>query len=768
MTDNRIHEILKNLMNGRIIITNDDTILINKYSSEFLKTGENIETIKEILIISNILYNNTDRSILPLEDGVYDLVVVKYNQMTNGMAPVGAPTVHLDNSGSGDSVETADSLVEPIVFLDDKPYLKNIICTNTKPIPEDTLYDTSSTKELSRNVRDIPAKYPELVGTLHKCKFVSIYEAANMRVDLNDSSVAIFDRDFFNPTFPMVSQYAMQKHIDPEGIIELKYDGMSVEAEVENDTIISANTRGDTANNIATDLTDIFGGMKFPRAKGLFKQPVRFGLKFEAIITYYDLEILEKEHGIKYKNPRVAVSGLLNSKYAARYRDFITLVPIKSSGLQFNSVEDEINFLNAYYSSGVTMQYAMLRGDYNSIMTGITEFTNTAESVRPFMNYAYDGVVFSYTDPDVKRILGRKNSIDLWSMAIKFNASVKNTYFEGYTYTVGQDGRITPMAHFTPVEFFGSIHDRTTIHSYNRFNTMQLRKGDIVSVKYVNDVICYLTKPFIPYNVAVDKITAPEEFPETCPFCGSEISISESGDSAYCTNMNCPERIVSKVTNMMKKLKLKDIGESSVRKLELTGLTDFLNLGEEEIAKALNSKILARHIMEQIESIKDGTWNDYELLGAIGFDNVSASRWELIMGYITIDNLIHYSDDELYTSISRIKGIGDVIANTVTQERKYLMKDIMTIASLDVNHKSTCGISCPEVRFSGFRNEDLVNKFNSCGYSADSNKGVTKNTSILVIPYYGFTSTKVVKAMKSKTTKIISANDAWTLLNSIK
>ena len=34
-------------------------------------------------------------------------------------------------------------------------------------------------------------------------------------------------------------------------------------------------------------------------------------MKFEAIITYSDLAILADKYGITYKNPRVAVSGII-------------------------------------------------------------------------------------------------------------------------------------------------------------------------------------------------------------------------------------------------------------------------------------------------------------------------------------------------------------------------------------------------------------------------------------------------------------------------
>ena len=63
-----------------------------------------------------------------------------------------------------------------------------------------------------------------------------------------------------------------------------------------------------------------------------------------------------------------------------------------------------------------------------------------------------------------------------------------------YTFSVGQSGVIVPMAHFEPVEFFGAIHDKTTVHSLARFNKLKLKDGDIVKLTLNNDVIVYLHK----------------------------------------------------------------------------------------------------------------------------------------------------------------------------------------------------------------------------------------------------------------------------------
>lgn len=776
----RLCLVKNSLIAGSNIINGNDIVDMNNIAVEFINSNKVSVALKKdiytLLEISNILYNNTTKEILPLEDGVYDLVVAKYNKLFNGEAPVGAPPTPCITVGNNDSdipLVSSSGLKKIVSRVDttNKQYIGNIMVNNVPFSGTDYYRDTSDTTQVSKITRNIPAKFPELVGTLHKCKFVTLRDAVGVGIQDDDFSVMVFDRDFLAPTFPLAAQYASQRHQSVELIAELKYDGMSVEAEIVNDTIVSANSRGDTANNIATDLTEIFGGKKFYRAKDyrqFFGQgTTKFGMKFEAIITASDLATLAEKYGITYKNPRVAVSGLISSKNAKMFRDFITLVPIKTSGLHFNKASDEIDFMNAYYSSGVTMRYAMLHGDFYQLLNQVQKFVDEAEYARPFMQFAYDGVVISYTDEMVKQALGRRNSIDGWSMAIKFNASSKDAYFLGYTYTVGQDGRITPMAHFTPVEFFGTVHDKTTVHSYKRFMQLGLRKGDIVNIKYMNDVICYLTKPQNSYNEIRARSIPPIEFPNKCPYCGSTVMLSDSGDTAGCPNATCPERIVNKVVNMLKKLNIKDFGDSYIRKLNVHNLTELLHLSRVEILDKIGSDVMTDKLLERINEIKTKQWYDYQLIGAIGFTSISSTRWKTILSAIPLEDFLDEDNpDQLISCIRSIKGIGGYIASTIVSERKLLMADLVAISEMpnvvrSYGVKQDNGI---QIRFSGVRDANLEKQFKDAGYDCDSTKGVTNKTNILIVPYIGFTSSKVVKAMKNNI-RIMTVAEAATLLN---
>ena len=768
--ESRIKEILNALItNGTNIIETHDVYIINSICLEYLNGNySNLNTVNDILQISNILYNNTTDTVLPLEDGVYDLVVAKYDKETNGGAPVGAPPIKIKvkNSiiGSPEVITTNDTKLEVIGFVDaDKmTYFKNIIA-NSFPNPLD--FVVSNHEPIVNNQDKIQHNYPELVGTLYKCKFVLRDDAVNNGVAEDDPSVLMFDRDFMGLYYGIAEQICYQKGIPVELVAELKYDGISVEATVQGDTIISACSRGDTANDVATDLTPIFGGYKFHRAAHISKEYI-FGIKFECIITKTNLRRLQEDHGITYKNARVAVIGLTGRLDAINFRDYLTLVPIKASGIYFNDTLMELTFLNENYSTGEYMRFAIMRGNYNQLLQQVKRFTDEAEYMREAMDFLYDGVVISFTDPDVRRQLGRVNDKDIWSIAIKFNASAKTAYFQGYTFTVGQDGRITPMAHFTPVEFMGTIHNQQTVHSFKRFNELELHVGDIILVTYVHDVICYITKPDNSYNRTRENQVPLAEFPTHCPFCGTELVYSDSGNSCFCPNIHCPERVLVRLTNTLKKLGIKDFGKALLSKLNIHSLTELLNMTFEK-ANAVLGEQTSLNLMDRIDQIKTTRWKDYRLFGAIGFTGISDVRWKTILEIIPYKSLITMDSEDLKVALNNIKGIGESMIQTIVNERPLFIEDLNTFMLLNVEPSYGAKPVGPGVRFSGVRNEALMDAFNEAGFDANGDKDVVKNTRILIVPYYGYNSNKVVKATKYNCL-ILTEADAWSGLQSGK
>ena len=745
-----LNRILKSLMSGSLSELNPQNIVA--VSNEAVRIIEKTMPLNEydvnnasmIISISQIVYNNTDRTVLFLDDGVYDILLEKY-KVYNSSFQVGAPEIVFNQDGEA----VKEEYINPMEFVDNiEEFRENSLFYNdiSKQAPMDPRilqdFNRNSGVIISKKNINVPHMYPKLVGSLDKCKFTLNKEAMERDV-FEDPNVKIFERDF-------LAKHLQMGLIDMttpfELIAELKYDGISVEADV-TDKILSARSRGDASNDIAADLSPVLAGYKFPYAPPV-PDDESFGMKFEAIITHVNLDRLSTLRDKGYANSRNGIIGLFGSSDVYDYRDLITLVPLATSIEGIDRVA-EIEFMNKYYNSGEYLRYSILRGTYTEILFQVYKFVKEAETIRNIMPFMYDGVVISYRDPKIIAALGRENSINKYSVAIKFNPLVREAIFSGYSYTIGQDGTITPMIHYTPVEFYGTIHSKSSGHSYNRFNELNLAIGDIIQVEYTNDVMPYVYKPEVQSNFA--NPNQPIPFPTNCPCCGTRIVISDSGKSAICPNLQCPERIVSKMANMMKKLNLKDFGEETFRTLRTSSFHQFMNYTFEDV-KCLGPNT-AQILLDRINEIRTTPIYDYKIMGAIGFTGLATETWRKILNVIPLTSIINLSDEDLYMQIVSIKGIGNRAATTIIQERHVMKEDLDTVMSLNVvpSYGLTQGAI---IRYTGCRpDQELTNYLTSKGYDARPDAGVTKNTTVLVVPYIGFSSSKVNKV--GETTKIV-------------
>lgn len=768
MKDIMISNILNDLRSGSLKLAYDNKQYLNDYAMVlYNKTGlsqDELEDFRNIILICNITYNDTDKELLPIEDGIYDLLLEKYKKYDPNFQ-VGAEVINFAASSNNNEEIIKPMreafIIEPIPTEEENHFVKSIIIDETKFLDSRDFYSNNnqiSTEYITKRLHDTSHNHPELVGTLDKCKFVLERDAITRGV-YEDSNVKIVERDFF------------QDHIKRgiinitdifDMVLELKYDGISVEADC-TDEIISARSRGDTGVGKASDLTPILKGYKFPHRS---PESPMIGVKFEAIMTQYDLPFFNKAKGYEYKNCRSAIVGLLASSDAWKYRDFITLVPLAVEQEVYNTIcnsdrVQEIEFLNReFISKGCPLRYATVRGNYLANLAHINMFTENAESSRPWVPFMYDGIVVSYRDESIRQKLGRENYINKYSIAVKFNPLRKETIFRGYTYTVGQDGSITPMIHYDPVEFYGTIHPKSSGHSYARFQELDLHLGDILSIEYVNDVMPYVYKPFNDFNLENAKKVPAEVFPTKCPICGGPIEISDSGKSAKCINPDCGGRQLARMVNMFTKLGLEGFGEATVNQLGYYHLRDLLEEMIEQgdgAARFIHKgfgPVEAMNIANQLIKLLNDPITDAKLLGAIGFTGISTKTWETILAKIKYSKL-----RELFTMIdpskyyykkaidfmSSIKGIGPTTADTIAREFKYFYKDIdyMIQHGHVVEYVPVKG---KLVKLSGTRDKNLVKFLTDHGFIVDFNRTITKEVDYVVVPAPGFTSYKTQMA----------------------
>ena len=82
---NQIDDILNRLRNGDISVSYECGPILNQFITDILNkdcNNDEIEYMDKVIRICNILYNRTYIEILPVEDGVYDLLLEKDKRET--------------------------------------------------------------------------------------------------------------------------------------------------------------------------------------------------------------------------------------------------------------------------------------------------------------------------------------------------------------------------------------------------------------------------------------------------------------------------------------------------------------------------------------------------------------------------------------------------------------------------------------------------------------------------------------------------------------
>ena len=768
------------MMGNGSLITSENIQLINKialdiYNKKSLSNDE-IDILKKIIMICNVLYNRSDLSILPVEDGFYDLLLERYKTFDSNFQ-VGSAVIDFRNLAENDMIEPTKVAQSPVIF-----YENEVKKDETHQFIFDKIMQKGDIKVDIRNYNQCPVTFenqyiekrthntehnhPSLVGTLDKCKFVLNQDAINAGA-FDDPNVKILERDFFQDH---ISKGIINPNAEYEMVVELKYDGISVEADCGLE-LMSARTRGDTGLGVAADITPILQGYIFKHANCMIgEKPI--GVKFEAIMKKSNLDKFNELRGRSYVNCRSAIVGLFGSSDAYKYRDFITLVPLAIDRENFDYPIDnrlvEIEFMNeTFISHGEPLRYCYFKGTIPELLYLIKAFLDEAKIARDYLDFMYDGIVVSYLDENIRAKLGRVNYINKYSMAVKFDPLEKQTIFRGYTYEVGQHGNITPMIHYDPVEFLGTIHTKSTGSSLNRFKELGLKYGDYINVKYVNDVMPYVSKLDCEQN-RINKNPVVEII-HNCPICGSELVISDSGKSLLCPNHDCPGRSLQRMVNTFAKLNIKGFADATFKAIrEMDHLYKFYepNATKEYFVEKLGEAD-GHNMVECLNNLITQPIKDYILMGSLGFTSIAYKKWQSILQNITINDMynsyISLNDPIRFREwlITMSPGIGDVTVNVIANEFGFFLKDIELFTRMNniINSFGMDNSNKIKIRFSGCRNLQLAELLCNSGFDADGDSGVTKDTDILLIPYDGFSSGKVTKAKNNPKTKIIPIDE---------
>lgn len=610
------------------------------------------------------------------------------------------------------------------------------------PVPDDEydkLYEIllSFTDDIvgGDNVKDKVVsyhKYPDLRGTLDKVHFITDEEKGKDK----RKSIEYWKRSCESVLGESFNEVNDIVYIFP------KFDGLSVIFECDKKgNVVKALTRGDTVRNEAIDITPLFSMIKF---KPINDWDSDFGIKTEVVMQLDDFEKFCKKVE-PYKNPRSAVSSIINSKEPdVRMLKYLTIVPLRVQNFDTKEIRIHPDAFELY------PVYAEHLNKYKSFKPLFDVLKNCMEND---MRIPIDGVVLSLYDEHIKTVLGRKDAINKYEIAYKFQPVGVKTILKEVEFTTGILGRITPVAKIEPIKMNGNTICNISLGSIDRFMSLRLHEGDEVIVKY--DIIPYL------YIDDTCKRSGSEliKIPTHCEYCGEKLV---NDPLLTCVNMNCQCRVIGKIVNYIEKMDIPNISIGIVTTLFNNGflksIEDLYRL--EDHQKEIENldgfgKKSFKNIIKGINSRREV--NDYVVLGSLGIPSIGRKIFTRISNIYYIYDILEICLNDEIDKLTVIPGIKTKTANAIIAGIK-MNADLIKFLEKELKIKHDNSKGKFKVLFTKVRDKDFEKflKENDIDVCDSYNKEID----MVIRPDDKSKSTKVDKAIKDGK-KLMSIDDAY-------
>jgi DNA ligase (NAD+) len=361
----------------------------------------------------------------------------------------------------------------------------------------------------------------------------------------------------------------------PRWTCELKIDGVAISVRYEKGIFVRAVTRGDgdTGEDVSANVREI---ASVPVVLDLDDPPATLEVRGEVHypVAAFDAmnEVREAAGEPRFANPRNAASGALRQKdphvTAERPLALICHGMGVASGLD---VDSHRAFLRLLAAAGLPVASETRTFD---TIDDVLAFIEHWGEHRHDPTYEIDGVVVKVDDFGHQRRLGSTSSAPRWAIAYKYPPEEQQTILREIQVNVGRTGKVTPFASFDPVLVAGSTLHLATLHNEDQALAKDVRPGDMIIVRKAGDVIPEVVG-FVP-SLRPPEVEAagPWQMPHDCPFCGQPIERLEGEAASYCSNIDCPNRLLESLAHYAGRgaLDIDGMGYETARTLLDTGL----------------------------------------------------------------------------------------------------------------------------------------------------------------------------------------------------
>lgn len=322
-----------------------------------------------------------------------------------------------------------------------------------------------------------------------------------------------------------------------EILLMLKADGLTIELEYNEGKLIQASTRGNSI--IGENVTH--NAKVFKNIPLTIPYTGHLRIAGEAVIHKNDFDMINSElsEDDKYATPRNLVAGSvrqLDSEICAhRNVCFYAFGILECDDELFGLKHNQFGWL---VDQGFWTIYYMYGGLPNYIESGIDNMKQIAE--EKFI--PIDGMVVTFDSVQYSNSLGETSHHPLHSIAFKFADEMEETVLRSVEWNTTRTGQINPTAIFDTVILDNTEVSRASLFNLTFIKEMQLNLLNSIKVSKRNMII-----PYIEENLDGQEGNY-IPIPIICPSCGVKTEIRNTGtaDFLYCTNDDCPAKLLDR------------------------------------------------------------------------------------------------------------------------------------------------------------------------------------------------------------------------------
>lgn len=566
---------------------------------------------------------------------------------------------------------------------------------------------------------------------------------------------------------------------------EPKYDGASISLIYENDMLVRGATRGDgsAGDDITTNIRQI----------GSIPLSAKFSDYGIKKIEIRGEVLLNKENFKKYNlalgeegfaplaNPRNAAAGSLRMKDPAAVRKrkleailyHVSFIELNEKGLKKYPEELITHSGILQMLSGCGFRTPVNEKKLFTHIEDVVKFCHQFENRRDELPYEIDGIVVKVNEIEIQQQVGSTTHHPRWAIAYKFKARKATSKLRDVEFQVGRTGSITPVAKIEPVPIGGVTVTSVSLFNEGVIEEKDLRLGDTVIVERAGDVIPYIVKPLTELRTGEEQRIL---FPKNCPVCNDEL-VKPEGEAVWrCVNINCPAQVVERIMHFASKdaMDIKTFGQASVRRFFDLGLIK--NIPSVYCIDFQKVASLEGFKQKSVDNLRSAIENSkrqplHRLIYGLGIRYVGETTAKTLAKSVdTIFDLKEYSLEDL----QQLHDIGTKVAES-----------IFDFFHNEDNIKMLESLSAQELNMKGDKSQPLSGKLSGLTFLftgtlpnlkrseaeklAEVNGGkllssVSANLNYLIAGESA--GSKLVKAQKIKSIKIISEQDFLNLIQS--